>query len=121
MPSNNSTVCSVMAPPNGLTLEAWAYSNANPREHSVRRLSAGAATSRPRHLKELDAIAIGVLDEAQPRAALAHGVRRLLWLDPLLGQARERRVEVLGGDRDVAIPAAELIAVHAEVVGQLEA
>src|ERR1041385_1008424 len=55
---------------------------------------------RRRHLEYLNSIAVGVAHEAQPRAPLAHGVGRLLGLDPLLGKPGERAVEVLGGDGD---------------------
>ena len=58
-------------------------------------------------LDDLDPIAVGIPDEAQPRAALAHRVGRLLGLDALLGEPRERAVEVLGGDRDVAVAGAD--------------
>src|SRR5271155_3676728 len=73
------------------------------------------------HLQYLDAIAVWISHEAQPRAAVAHGVRRLLRLDALLGQSLERRVEVAGGDRDVPVAAADLVGVDAEVVGELQA
>src|SRR5436853_7523400 len=72
-------------------------------------------------LDELGPVAVRVADEAQPRAALADGVRRLLGLDAVLAQTGERAVEVLDGDRDVVVAGAEVVAVDAVVVGELEA
>src|SRR3954454_10643306 len=69
---------------------------------------------------QLDAIAIGITHEAKSRAALAHAVRRLLWLDSLLGQLRKNVVEVGDRNRNVVVARAELIGVHAVVVGELE-
>ena len=60
-------------------------------------------------LDQLDAIAVGVTDEAQPVAAIADRVRRPLGLDPLIGQTLERRVEVGRRDRDVPVPGADLV------------
>src|ERR1700730_39175 len=74
-----------------------------------------------RLLNYLDAVAIGVAHEAQPRAALAYRVGRLLGRDALRREALERRVEVIGRDRDVAVGGPDLVGVHAEVVGQLKA
>src|SRR4051794_6975845 len=71
-------------------------------------------------LDELDPVAVRIADEAQARAALADAVRRLLGLDALLAQALEGAVEILHGDRDVVVAGAELVAVDAVVVGQLE-
>src|SRR5437868_13211616 len=70
---------------------------------------------------ELDPVAVRVAHEAQPVAAVADGVWRLLGLDPLLGQVLEGPIEVVRGDRDVAVARPEVVAVDAEVVGQLEA
>src|SRR5215207_3534927 len=70
---------------------------------------------------ELDAVPVRVTDEAQPRAALAHGIGRLLRLDAHAGETLERAVHVLDGDRDVVVARAELVALDAVVVGQLEA
>jgi hypothetical protein len=73
-------------------------------------------------LDDLDPVAVGIAHEAQARAALAHAVGRLLRLDPLLGEAGERRVEVLRGDRDVAVAGADLVRLlAADVVRQLQA
>src|SRR5206468_3993634 len=69
---------------------------------------------------ELDPVAVRVADEAEPRSAFAHGVRRPLGLDALLCQPGQRAVEVVHGQRDVAVAGAELVGVDAEVVGQLE-
>ena len=71
-------------------------------------------------LDQLDAVAVRVADEAEPRAALAYLVRLALGLDALGGQALERAVEVLDRQRDVPVAGAELVGVDAEVVGQLE-
>src|SRR4029079_7160017 len=75
----------------------------------------------PPALDDLDPVAVRVPHEADPRAALADGVGRLLRLDPLLLELVERSVEVGRGDRDVVVAGAELVRVDAEVVGQLEA
>jgi hypothetical protein len=58
--------------------------------------------------------------EADARPVLADGVGRSLGLDSLLGQARERRVEVARGDRDVVVARPQLVGVDAEVVGELQ-
>ena len=77
--------------------------------------------SNCRSLDDLDPVAVRVAHEAQPRAALAHRVGRLLRLDPLLGEPRERGVEVVGGDRDVAVAGADLVRLGAaDVVRQLQ-
>src|SRR5204863_9037147 len=70
---------------------------------------------------ELDPVAVGVAHEAQPVAAVADGVRRLLGLDALLGQVLEGPIEIVRGDRDVSVARPQVVAVDAEVVGQLEA
>src|ERR671924_1153327 len=71
-------------------------------------------------LDELDPVLVWIADEADPRAPLAHPVRRPLRLDPLSRQFLERRVEVVDGQRDVAVAGPDLIRVDAEVVRQLE-
>src|SRR5262249_47921133 len=60
-------------------------------------------------LDDLDPVAVGVAHEAKPRAALAHGIGRLLGLNPLRGQLGERAIEIVGGDRDVPITGADLV------------
>src|SRR6266498_4195396 len=75
----------------------------------------------PRALDQLDAVAVRIPDEAEPRAALAHGVRGAFRLDALLGEARERAVQIVHGDGDVAVAGSKLVGIDAEVVGQLEA
>src|SRR4051812_29666247 len=72
-------------------------------------------------LDELDPVAVRVADEAEPRAARAHGVRRALGLDALAGELLERPVEVVHGERDVPVAGAQLVGVDAEVVGELQA
>ena len=72
-------------------------------------------------LDQLDAVAVGVLHEADPVAALPHLVGRLLRLDAVGRQALERAVEVVHADRDVVVARAEVVGVDAVVVGQLEA
>src|SRR4029077_6625407 len=86
-----------------------------PRSMTAVRVTRGSA------LDELDPVAVGVAYEAQPRAALADGVGRLLGLDALVGQPGQRPVEVLDGHCDVVVAGAELVAVDAVVVRQLEA
>ena len=72
-------------------------------------------------LDELDAIVVGVADEADPGAAGAHLVRRPLGLDPVLVLQRpECAVEVVDPDRDVAVRGAELVGPTVVVVGELE-
>src|ERR671924_1049231 len=71
-------------------------------------------------LDELDPVLVWIADEADPRAALADPVRRPLRLDPLSRQFVERRVEVVDGQRDVAVAGPDLIRVDAEVVRQFE-
>src|SRR5438270_7439455 len=73
-----------------------------------------------RTLDELDAVAVGIADEAQARAALAHRVRGLLGLDALLGQPTQRPVQVVHRDRHVVVAGAQVVGVHADVVGQLQ-
>src|SRR5262249_14268622 len=67
-----------------------------------------------------DPVVVRIAHEAQAIAALADRVRRALGLDPLLLEPGQSGVEVRGGDRDVPVGSAELVGVHAEVVGQLE-
>src|SRR5690349_15750736 len=74
--------------------------------------------SRP--LDQLDAVAVRVPNEAQPRASLADAVGRFLGLDALVSELRQHRVEVLDGDGYVVVAAAQLIRVDAVVVRQLE-
>jgi len=45
----------------------------------------------------------------------------LLGLDPLRRQAPDRRIEVFGRDRDVAIAGSDVVGVHPEVESELEA
>src|SRR5215831_7095138 len=76
--------------------------------------------ARSRTLDDLDPIGIWVPDEAEPVAALAHRVRLALGLDPLLLQARERRVEVVDAYGDVPVARAQLVRAPVVVEGQLE-
>ena len=69
---------------------------------------------------QLDAIAVWVADEAEEAAAFAHLVRRALRLDALLAEARERRVEIVDADRDVAVTGSQLVRAAVVVVRQLE-
>src|SRR5829696_3747155 len=57
-------------------------------------------------LDELDAIAVRVTHEADPRAALVHPVGRLLGLDALPAELLERAVEVVDGEGDVVVAGA---------------
>src|SRR3954451_14152839 len=80
-----------------------------------------AATGLLPALDDLDAVAVRVAHEADPRAPLADAVGRLLRLDALVLEVLERRVEVRRGDRDVVVAGAELVGVDAVVVRELEA
>src|SRR3954469_22140633 len=68
---------------------------------------------------ELDPVTVRILDKAEPRASLAHLVRLALRLDALLGESRQRAVEIVDPDRDVAVGRAELVRAAVLVVGQL--
>src|SRR5205814_8731812 len=69
---------------------------------------------------QLDPVAVRILDEAEPRAALADLVRRPLRLDPLVLQACERLVEVVDPERDVPVCVAEVVRAPVVVEGELE-
>src|SRR3954453_59071 len=71
-------------------------------------------------LDQLDPVAVRVAHEADAGAALPDAVGRLLRVDALVGQRRERLVEVVDRQRDVVVTRAELVGVDAEVVGELE-
>src|SRR5918999_1902596 len=73
-------------------------------------------------LDQLDAVAVRVAHEADPRAlgAASGPVRRLLGLDALGCQPLERPLQVLHAERDVVVARAEVVGVDAVVVGQLE-
>src|SRR2546428_13862571 len=51
---------------------------------------------------------------------MADRVGRLLGIDAFLCQAGERAVDVVGRDRDVPVAGADVVGVHAEVVGELQ-
>jgi hypothetical protein len=72
-------------------------------------LSDRARNRRPLALDQLDPVTVRVVDEAQPRATLAHTVRLALGFDPLLAQAGQRPVEVVDAYRDVSVRRAELV------------
>ena len=72
-----------------------------------------APGSELRLLDQLDPVPVRVAHEAQARAALAHAVGRLLGLDALARQPLERRVEVVGADRDVPVGRAQVVGVDA--------
>src|SRR6266508_3690115 len=69
---------------------------------------------------QFDAVLIRIADEADPRTALAYTVWLALGLDPLLFQLGECRVEIVHGDRDVAVGVAELVLPTIVVEGELE-
>src|SRR5262249_43833716 len=71
-------------------------------------------------LDQLDPVLIGIADETEPVAALAHGVRRTLGLDPLLGETHENPVEVVDADRDVPVAGPEVVRAAVVVEGQLQ-
>src|SRR4051812_36381953 len=72
-------------------------------------------------LDQLDAVVVRVADEAEPVAAVAHGVGRPLGLDAEVGQALKGRVEVVDRERDVPVAGADLVrALLVLVPGQLE-
>src|SRR6187431_2605613 len=81
----------------------------------------GSVRANSSLLDELDPIAVRVADEAESGAPLSHSVRRALGLDPLAAELLERPVEVVHGERDVAVAGTELVGVDAEVVGELQA
>ena len=85
-----------------------------PRRAARRELSATAAVD------ELDAVAVGIAHETEQRSALTHAIRLALGLDPLLLQLRERAVEVVHGERDVAVTGAEVVRAAVVVERQLE-
>ena len=77
------------------------------------RVLPSAKRRRLGSLDQLDPVAVRVTHEAQARSALAHAVGRLLGLDALARELLERRVEVVGADRDVAVGRPEVVRVHA--------
>ena len=97
------------------------------RPRGSRRRRGGRSWTRGRRpprrsgtFDELDPVAVRVAHEAQPRAVLAHRVRRLLGLDALLAQARRASRRGRRRHRDVVVAGAQLVGVDAEVVGQLQ-
>src|SRR5438552_3045481 len=83
----------------------------DPRSMIARVCASGAAT-----LDQLDPVAVRIAHEAQPAAALAHAVGRPLGLDALLGERRQRRVEVADRHGDVAVAGADLVRLGAVAV-----
>src|SRR4051794_212373 len=72
-------------------------------------------------LDQLDAVVVRVADEAEPVAAVAHGIGWSLGLDAEIGEALEGRVEVVDRERDVAVSGADLVRPLLVLVpGQLE-
>ena len=63
---------------------------------------------------------VGVLDEAEPRSALAHPIGLTFGVDSLLGGAFEGPVEVVDADRDVPVSGAQLVAAPVVVERQLQ-
>src|SRR6185312_4549788 len=90
-------------------------------ERAGRTYNRGGGTSR-RLLAadDLHAVVVRVAHEAEERPALGHLVWRLLGLDALGLQLRERRVEVLDADGDVAVAGAHLVRAAVVVERQLE-
>src|ERR1700757_3479504 len=87
---------------------------------SPRRSSSLTAALFPAAVDQLDAVAVGILDEADQRAAFAHPVGLAFGLDALLLQLRERRLEVVDADGDVPVAGAEVVGAAVVVEGQLE-
>src|SRR5215211_1356888 len=69
---------------------------------------------------QFDAVAVGILDEAEPGAAVADAVRLALGLDPLIGQAGEGLIEVVDGEGDVPVAGADVVRPLVVVQRQLE-
>lgn len=68
---------------------------------------------------QLDSILVRIADEAEPRAAFSDAVRLALGLDALVREPRERLVEVVHADRDVALAGAEVVRAAVVVQRQL--
>src|SRR5687768_8355791 len=80
----------------------------------------GRGTRLTGALDQLDAVAVGVLDEAEARPTLADAVGRALGLDALLGEPPQRAVQILHTDGDVAVRRAQLVGAAVVVERQLE-
>src|SRR5262249_30534782 len=78
------------------------------------------ACGRPAGLEELDAVVVGVANEAEQRAALTHAIGLTLRHDPLAREALESGRQVVDPERDVAVPGAELVRPPVVVQRQLE-
>src|SRR5579884_313109 len=101
---------------------SWAATPIATRSSRWAIFEVSAIAERLPALDDLDPVAVRVAHEAQPRAAVTNGVGRALGLDPLLGQAGQRRVELARRDRDVPVAGADLVRLGLpEVEGQLEA
>src|SRR6478672_11690183 len=79
-----------------------------------------ALSRRLRPLDQLDPVPVGVLHEAKAGPAFAHGVRLALRLDALLLQPRQRLVEVVDTDGNVAVARAEVVAASVVIEGQFQ-
>src|SRR6267142_4994273 len=96
----------------------------SPRSASIR--SCGRRTSRRRttrasaRLDELDLVAVGILDERDHRGTALHRTRLARHLAAVVPHFLARLFHVGHADRDVAERAAQVVARHAVVVGQLE-
>ena len=110
------------SPRDGGTRSRWSRRpRPRPRSPAASWSGAGGSTSgASAGLDELDPVPVRIADEADPAAALAHLVGRLLGLDALAGKALERPVQVLDGHGDVVVAGAHLVRVDAVVVGQLQ-
>jgi Recombinase/Recombinase zinc beta ribbon domain len=87
----------------------------NPDDAILRRARLAAS------LDQLNPIRIGISNEADAGAAVAHLVRRPLGLDPVAAlELLERAVEVVHADRDVPVPGSDVVRAAVVVVGQLE-
>jgi hypothetical protein len=76
----------------------------------------------PPALDDLDPVAVGIADEAQPAAPIRDRVRGTFRFDALILELGEGIIELGRRDRDVSIAAPDVVRLGAaDVVGQLEA
>src|SRR5882672_11538155 len=88
---------------------------------SLDMLGLSELTSESSLLDYLDSVTVGISHEADAAAALAHGVGRLLGHDALLSERRERVVEGVRRNGDVAIARTQVVGLGAGVERQFQA